>query len=111
MDTCQFIHKRDIPTGRKPMYVHIVTAYREQKEDPYRVQMTVGGNLVKYPGDKATKTADLTTAKLLINQTISNPKQRATAIDIKDFYLNNNLPTTEYIRIPTNIIPDNIYQQ
>ena len=71
----------------------------------------VGGNLVEYPGEVATKAADLITTKLLINQIISNPKRRAAAIDIKDFYLNNDLPTTEYIRIPVNIIPEDIYQQ
>ena len=73
--------------------------------------MTVGGNLVEYPGKVATNAADLITAKLLINQIISNPKRQAAAINIKDFYLNNDLPTTEYICIPVNIIPDDIYQQ
>ena len=34
-DTCKFIRKKDIPSGRKPTYVRIVTAYREQKEDPF----------------------------------------------------------------------------
>ena len=73
--------------------------------------MTVGGNLVEYAGEVATKAADLITTKLLINQIISNPKQQAAAINIKDFYLNNDLPTTEYICIPINIIPDDIHQQ
>ena len=74
--------------------------------------MTVGGNLVKHPGKVATKTADLTTTKLLISQMIANLKQQSAAVDIiKHFYPNNNLPITEYIRIPTNIIPDDIFQQ
>ena len=73
--------------------------------------MTVGGNLINYVGNVATKTADLTTVKILINKTISDPKQRAAAINIKDFYLNNDLPEKEYIRIPVSIIPDDIYKQ
>ena len=71
--------------------------------------MTVGGNLVKYPGKVATNVADLITTKLLINQIISNLKQRVATTNIKNFYLNNNLPTTEYMRIPVNIIPEDIY--
>ena len=73
--------------------------------------MTVGGNLINYIGDVATKTADLTTVKILINKTISDPQQQAVAIDIKDFYINNDLPKKEYIRIPVNIIPEDIYKQ
>ena len=73
--------------------------------------MTVGGNLINYVGNVATKTADLTTVKILINKTISNPTRRAAAIDIKDFYLSNDLPEKEYIRIPVNIIPKEIYKQ
>jgi Reverse transcriptase (RNA-dependent DNA polymerase) len=110
-NTVRFIKRKDIPAGKKPTYVRIVTAYRENKEDPYRVRMTVGGNLIDFPGDVATKTADLTTAKLLINSIISNPKGRAMCIDIKDFYLNNDLPNTEYIRIPVSIIPAAIWKQ
>ena len=73
--------------------------------------MTIGGNLINYVRDIATKTADLTTVKVLINKTISDPRQRAAANDIKDFYLNNALPEKEYIRIPVNIIPEDIYKQ
>ena len=70
--------------------------------------MTVGGNLVEYPGEVVTKRTVLATAKLLLNQIISKPS----ALNIKDFYLNNDLPTTIYIHIPVNIIPDDIiYQQ
>ena len=109
--TCTFICRNEIPQNKKPTYVRIVTAYREQKEDPYRVRMTIGGNLIDYPGNTATKTADLVTAKILIKEVISNPKRRAVAIDIKDFNLNNDLPDCEYIWIPVNIIPDTIYKQ
>ena len=73
--------------------------------------MTVGGNLINYMGDVATGMANLTTVKILLNKTISNPKQQAAAIDIKDFYLNNNLSAKEYICIPVNIIPKEIYKQ
>jgi Reverse transcriptase (RNA-dependent DNA polymerase) len=62
-------------------------------------------------GDISTKGADLVTTKVLINDIISTPNCRATALDIKDFYLNNELPTKEYIRMRREHIPDNIWAQ
>jgi hypothetical protein len=52
-DTCKFITKQTVP--KKPTYLRIVSEYREQKEDPYRVRLTVGGNLIEVTGDISTK--------------------------------------------------------
>ena len=73
--------------------------------------MTVGGDQIDYPGDVSTKTSDLVTAKILFNSVISTPNAKFMGIDIKDFYLNNDLPSSEYIRIPMNIIPEDIIEQ
>jgi hypothetical protein len=108
-DTCKFITKQTVP--KKPTYVRIVSEYREQKEDPYRVWLTVSGNLIEVTGDISTKGADLVTAKVLIHDIISTPNCRATALDIKDFYLNNDLPEKEYIRMRREHIPEAIWEQ
>jgi Reverse transcriptase (RNA-dependent DNA polymerase) len=94
-DTCAFITKQAVPKAKKTTYIRIVSEYREQKEDPYRIRMTVDGNLIEVTGDISTKGADLVTAKVLINDIISTPNCRATVLDIKDFYLNNELPEKE----------------
>eukprot|EP00957_Ditylum_brightwellii_P171173 13031124-Ditylum_brightwellii.AAC.1 len=60
-----------MPVGRKATYDCIVCNYRLQKEDPNYVRLTVGGNQVEYPFDVSTPTADLVTAKLLMNSVIS----------------------------------------
>ncbi len=57
--------------GKTWSYARIVIDYRPQKEDPNQVQITVGGNLIKYKGDVLTRTADLTTSKLLWNSVLS----------------------------------------
>jgi hypothetical protein len=72
-DTCKFITKQVVPKVKKTTYIRIVSEYREQKEDPYRIRMTVGGNLIEFTGDISTKGADLVTAKVLINNIISTP--------------------------------------
>jgi hypothetical protein len=110
-DTCKFIKKQDVPKDKKVTYIRILSEYREQKGDPYRIRMIVGGNLVEVTGDISTKGADLVTAKVLINDIISTPNCRATALDIKDFYLNNDFPTKEYVCICKENIPEDIWAQ
>ena len=44
-------------------YVRMVVDYRPQKPDPKRFCITAGGDLIKYPGELTTRTADLTTSK------------------------------------------------
>jgi Reverse transcriptase (RNA-dependent DNA polymerase) len=110
-DTCQFIRQTEIPHGKKATYIRIVAKLREQKTDPYRVRCTVGGNLIDFPGDKSTKVAELVTIKCLLNNIISTPNARAGCIALKDFYLNNELPTPEYVFFKKDTIPEDFLQQ
>ena len=61
---------------------------QEGKDEPNRTRLTVGGDMINYPGDCATPTADLLTVKLLINSTISALGAKFYTVDIKNFYLN-----------------------
>ena len=73
-NTLFFMNKnaiRNIPKDRTVTYAHIVVDYRPQKVNPYRVRVTVGGNLLNVPGDLSTRTAEMTTSKLLFNSIIS----------------------------------------
>ena len=51
--------------GKKPTYARVVVDFLPQKEDPNRVRITAGGNLIKYSGELTTQTADLMTSKML----------------------------------------------
>ena len=75
-------------------YVRIVVDYCPQKNEPNRTRLTVGGNLIDYPGDVRTPTADTTTAKIVINSTISTPKSKYLVGDFNNFYLVT--PMTRY---------------
>ena len=110
-DTMHFIRFDQIPTGRKATYLRLVVADRPMKANPRRVRFTVGGDKINYPFDVRTKTADLTTAKIIINSTISTPGARFMGIGIKDFYLNNPMSRFEYMRIPIHQIPQKIIEQ
>eukprot|EP00804_Cyclotella_cryptica_P020908 CCRYP_009248-RA/>CCRYP_009248-RA protein AED:0.33 eAED:0.26 QI:0/0/0/1/1/1/2/0/567 len=94
-----------IPRDRTVTYARIVVDYRPQKDDPNRVRITVGGNLINYPGEHTTRTADLTTAKILWNSTISTPGARFACADIENMYLQTPMDRYEYMRIKADLIP------
>eukprot|EP00804_Cyclotella_cryptica_P005248 CCRYP_018890-RA/>CCRYP_018890-RA protein AED:0.36 eAED:0.27 QI:0/0/0/1/0/0/3/0/601 len=94
-----------IPRDRTVTYARIVVDYRPQKDDPNRVRITVGGNLINYPGELTTRTADLTTAKILWNSTISTPGARFACADIENMYLQTPMDRYEYMHIKADLIP------
>eukprot|EP00804_Cyclotella_cryptica_P027183 CCRYP_017172-RA/>CCRYP_017172-RA protein AED:0.35 eAED:0.35 QI:0/0/0/1/1/1/2/0/356 len=72
-NTIVFIAYNKIPLQRctDVTYGCVVANYRPEKEDPYRIRLTVGGNRITYPGDCGTPTADMLTTKILLNSVIS----------------------------------------
>ena len=70
--------------------------YRDGKKDKYRTRITMGRNLVNYPGDWETPTANLLTVKLLLNSIISTPNAKFMTLDLKDFYLMTPMKRYEY---------------
>jgi hypothetical protein len=72
------------------MYVH------EGKKDKYRTRITMGRNLINYPGDCGTPTADLLTVELLLNSIISTPNATFMTLNLKDFYLMTPMKRYEY---------------
>jgi hypothetical protein len=102
---------KGIPGDRTVTYARIVVDYRPQKEDPNRVRITVGGNLIDYPFELTTRTADLTTSKVMWNSVISTPGARYACADVKNFYLETPLDRYEYMRMPIKLIPQEIIDQ
>ena len=107
-DTIFFIHKHEVPADRSVAYVRHTCTFRPQKEQQRRVRTVVGGDKVDYPGATSQRVADMTTAKLLINSTLSRKNARWMGADAKDFYLNTRLDRFEYARISVKMIPKEI---
>ena len=109
-NTIYFIDKSDIPAERwkDVTYGHVIVAYCPEKSDPYRTRLTVGGNLISYPGDCGTLTVDLLTVKLLLNSIISTLGAKFMTIDINDFYLNTPMARYEYMRLKLCDIPEDV---
>ena len=67
--------------------------------------------MINYTQDTRTATADITTAKLIINITISMQWARYMRCDFKKYYLGTILIWYKYIKIPIDIIPMEIIQE
>ena len=84
---------------------------RPQKDETHRTRLTVGGNLIHFPGDVKKPTAYLITAKLIFNSVLSTKNAKFMCADIANFYLNNPMNRYEYMKLPLEIIPEEIIQQ
>ncbi len=92
-------------------YANPVVDYRAQKEDPYCIRITSGGNLIKYEEELSVRTADIYTAKIHWNSVISTDTAICMCLDIGNFYLTAALEYYEYMQIPLALFPIWIIEQ
>jgi hypothetical protein len=73
----------------------------------------MGGNLINYPSDCGTPTADLLTVKLMFNSINSKPNVKFMTIDNKDFYLMTPMAMArfEYSRMKLDLFPQDIIKE
>jgi hypothetical protein len=91
-------------------YARVVIDHRPQKEDPNRVRITVGGNLINYPFKLTTRTTDMVSSKILWNSTISTKGAHFAGADIANMYLETPLDRYEYMRMPILLMPQDIIE-
>jgi hypothetical protein len=103
-----FIPRQAISKGKIVNYGRFVVDIRPNKTETHPVRLTLGGNLIQYPGYASTRSADLTTSKCLCNSTISTEGAKYMCLDVKNFYLGTPMDSFEYMRIPLKIIPQEI---
>jgi hypothetical protein len=86
-------------------YANPVVDYRPQKDDPHRIQITAGGNLIDYNNNASVCMADLNTSKLHWNSMVSMENARYMCLDIKNIYLTAALKYFKYMKIPLSLFP------
>ena len=88
-----FIHKHEIPQDRLKdvTYIKFIASIRTEKDDPYRIRATLGGNLIHYPDDVETPSANLLLIKILLNSVISTKGAKFAMPDLSNFYLMTEL--------------------
>ena len=92
-------------------YGRLVCDIKEHKTETHRTRLTVGGNLLDLPGLLSTPMATVTTTKCLFTSIISTPGAKRLIADVKNFYLNNDLPEPEYMKLHIHIIPQEIIDE
>jgi hypothetical protein len=100
-----------LKAGKKFTYCNPAVDHRPQKEDPNRIRLTAGGNLIQCDEELPVPTAGLETAKLHWNSVVSTAMAKYMCIDIKNFYLTAKLEYYEYMTIPLAYIPPWIVDQ
>ena len=110
-NTTFFLPKDKVLVGRTVTYGRVVTKIRPQKAETHPTRLTVGGNLIHFPGDVTTPAADIITAKLIFNSVLSTKNAKFMCADISNFYLDNPMNRYEYMKIPMDIIPKEIIQK
>ena len=92
--------------GKTPTYARIVVDFRPQKSDPNRDRITAGDNLIKYLGELTTRTADITSTKIIWNSVISTEGARYGYLDVGDLYLETPMDKFEYMKMPLSLFPE-----
>ena len=112
-NTIFFVHKHKIPQDRLKdvTYIKFVASVCTEKNDPYRIRATLGGNLIHYPDDVGTPTADLLQIKIFLNSVISTNGAKFATADLSNFYLMTPLKRPEYGRVKMTDIPDEIINE
>ncbi len=112
-NTIFFVHKNEIHQDRLKdvTYIKFVASVRTEKDDPYCIRATLGGNLIHYPDDVGTPTANLLLIKIFLNSVISSDGARFATADLSNFYLMTPLKRTEYGRVKMMDIPNKIINE
>ena len=100
------IHRHNVPANKTAAHIRMVADFRPQKSDPHWIRITVGGSKISVDYDIVTPTADLSTAKILINSTLSTRGAWCASFDLMNMYLNTNLKDYENVRVHTSQIPE-----
>ena len=108
VDVLEWIHRHDVPPGKKVTYPRYTVDYRPEKDEPWRTRITAGGNILEYYGDTTTHCASMETIKCHWNSVLSTPGAKYCTADISNMYLCSELPESQYVRFPISLIPQEI---
>ena len=103
-------HPQDQPLDRRKDTTYYNPQTKEKLKDNakvYRIRGTIGGDRINYTGITKANTAAMPVVKMLLQSVVSDVAEFMT-IDIKDFYLNTQLPRSEWMRLPVKFLSESI---
>ena len=81
---------------KTPTYCRIVSHIKSHKHEIELDRLTIGGDRIEWNYNISTPVAKLTTVKIYFNSVIFTPKAKFFGVDIRNFYLNNDLSVPKY---------------
>ena len=105
MNVVTFIAKHEMPGDKQATYARYVVDYRPEKDEPWRLRITCGGDRLEYSGDTTTHSASMETIKCQLNSIVSTLNAKCATGDISNMYLGSDLPESEYVRFKLSLIP------
>ena len=108
MDVITFVFKHEVPRSKTVTYARYVVDYRPEKDEPWRLRITCGGDKLDYNGDTTTHGASMETIKCQLNDIVSDLAAKCATADISNMYLGSDLPEHEYVRFRADLIPQAI---
>ena len=103
--------KSKVSKKNKATYTQYVVNVRLEKDNSNRVQIKASGDRLDCFGEKSTETATLETANILINSFLSTKNAKFMAMDIFNFYIQNDLEDFQYIWLHISMIPQKIIEE
>ena len=105
-----YVPKSSVSANRKVTYACMVATIRLHNTEVNRVNVTVGSDILDYPGAATTNCASLNTTKCLLNSTISTPDARFMTLDIQYFYYDTPMARYEYMKLALHFFPVEIIE-
>jgi hypothetical protein len=90
--------------------MHIFIDHQPKKDDPNRVGISIGGNLIDCPYELTTQKANMVSSKIMWNSIIRMPNAKFGGVDIKNMYLETPLDQNEYLKMSLRLIPEDIIE-
>ena len=75
MDVLEWIIHKEVPTNKKATYPRYTVAFRPEKDEQYRCQITAGGDRLEYDGPTSTQVSNMETFEVLLNSTMLSEGQ------------------------------------
>ena len=88
-DMIDFIQQDEVPFRQPVTYTIFVYNHRPLKTEPWRVQLVVGGDKLKYTADSSSPATNFVETRILVNSVISvtHKGARFMSCNLKYFYL------------------------
>ena len=105
LDVIKFIAEHSMPAGKTTTCARCVVDCHPEKDEPWRLQITCGGDKLGCCGETATHGTSMETVKCQLNNVASQPHSKAATCDVSNMHLASLPPEAEHAQFGSALIP------